>query len=173
MKNILIQLKRSLEYRGVKMDKEYLKRCHKAKKYLDGFLKDKMDTQWCNGWYVYIPNKSTHYVIDRIDPPERTWEESPFKVPRQEELQNIILAHLIQEQIDTDFELEGYTVKDYLADFGQDILQDNFGLWWDGYHGQATFNRLWLSYAMDVLFHKEWDNLREDWVECKPAWMRY
>jgi|GEM_PF-3493393 len=136
---------------------EYLKMSQKAYPYLKGFIKPGNDELWCNPLGVYCqpwrsgplhldPEITFDHVIDEFEP--------PFRVLRQEEIQEIYLT-----------EADGMHIS---------TMEKSFHNWYwtiygvrEGFLKQHDWTILWLCFLMEVCFSRWWDG--SEWIEIMEA----
>ena len=136
------------------MDETYIKMCKEAKEIqrgMDGLNKDELNFLWSEGYHVYIKFDDIDCCLKRLKTPISE-NLSEFKIPRQEDLQEIFQeAHGNGIHVST-------------------VVNSFYRWFWDEYNNkqkdcceQYDWNVLWLCFVMDRLYGKRWNSKTGSW----------
>lgn len=122
---------------------------YEARKYLDGFIDETIDTWWCNGYNVFIrTGEHSIWVGYNLNP---NWGEirPAFKIPSQENLQEMANSELNYPDA---WSILCYEFMDYVKtrEYGNDT---------------KSMVELWLRFAMKICFNKIWDEETCKWIK--------
>ena len=161
------------------MDDEYLKMVKKAPELQDK-IEEKPDTLYCDGYHVYIK----YPVHDEVTGEDNygcwswdkcrekpLWKPEKIKIPREEDLQEIILKEIkpLPITIEQKLSLKKYPSETYKAL----TLHDLFDEWlrlrsFRGMDLNLNLTMLWLMLIMEVYYGKYWNSETKEWEAIKP-----
>lgn len=146
------------------MDEQYIKMCKEARELQDK-IEENPDTLYCEGHHVYI-KYPVHDEVTGEDSyavwswgkrwfKEPLWKPEEIKIPRQEDLQEILKTQ------------KSYTTTGLIIEFsawactrGVNTETNHYD---HLYEESLSLNVLWLCFTMETIFNKFWNSETKSW----------
>lgn len=147
------------------MDEQYVKMCKEAgeiQREMDGLNKDELNFLWSDGYHVYIKFDDIDCCLKRLKTPVSE-NLSEFKIPRQEDLQEILCKQFGHDGMHPMIEM-GHISALFNKFIDRLWKEKKITYPWNLF---TSFDSLWLACVMDTMFGKEWDSKTESWKLVK------
>jgi hypothetical protein len=145
---------------GNMISAEFIEMSRDLPKEVQDLIPETIETRWCDGEWLYMGEIDSPDLIMLGEVNLTNDFVEPFKVPRQEDLQEIY-----KQVQDCNFEFMLLRFREYIDkgiwDYGTGDGQ------WVCFNNQwhiTDFTTLWLCFVMEMCYGKRWDTEKKTWT---------